>query len=334
MDWVNEWSRLGWRGLSGGEWEIDHAALGVGEESGGEDFVTGDGFVWGGATEATIEEALAFGDEGGPHLLEGVAKTGFEDAAGDGGESVGGEADIVAFPGLFGLAAEDVEGFGFFGGETDSAFCAEDFDEPGIHFVGGEAFGGEVKGDGLTSDEGIGMDEGIIPSVAGGLDAEGIWAGVIDFLELGVEGEGFPAEAEREVSGVEAEVAHDADLATELVLAFPVERFGGIEIGRVPEAGADFEEVTEVMGAEELVGFLGGGEEGEFGGAANEATEFEGEVADGFGGFEIDTERFFGEEIFSCEEDIGVDGEVKMMRDSDIDEVEIGLEEFVVISGE
>src|SRR5207253_157805 len=98
---------------------------------------------------------------------------------------------------------------------------------------------------------------------------------------------------------MQPQIAHHADLAAEFVLPLPVDRLRRIEIARVEEARADFEQATERAGAGELEHALCTGEEGEFGRDAHESPEALRLVTHAPCRREIDPERFFGEQIFA-----------------------------------
>mgnify|MGYP003575040640 CR=1 FL=1 len=191
--------------------------------------VAEESFGGGDAAEAVVELAGAFGGVGGPHLEEAVGEAAFENGAGDGGEG-GLVAEVEAGPALFPGAFEGPEGFGVFGAVADAAVGAEDFDEPGVGFAGGKAFGFEAHGDFVAVDVDFGVEDGVVPGVARGHAAFAVGTLGVDFLELGIDAKGFPAEAEGDVNDVHTEVAHDADFAAGFDLAFPIDRFVRVQI--------------------------------------------------------------------------------------------------------
>lgn len=264
-----------------------------------------DGFVGGDAGHASAQGAGAFGGVGGPHLEEAIGEAGFEDSTCNRleGHLI---AEVCFLPDLFLGALEGPEGFGLFGAVADAAVGAEDFDPPCIGFAGGHAFHFESHGDFLAVDRDVGVEKSVVPGVAGGHAAFAVGAFGVDFLELCEDAFGIPAEAEGDVDDVHTEVAHDADFTAEFCLTFPVDGFGGVEVAGVPEAGMDFKEFAELAGLGDLEGALCAGHEGEFGAAADEFAGFFGGVADGAGGFEVDAEGFFGEEVFAGVEDVEV----------------------------
>ena len=102
-----------------------------------------------------------------------------------------------------------------------------------------------------------------------------------------------------------AEVVEDACFAAGGVDAFPVCWFRGVEVAGVVEAGDDFEGAADGGGEGELVGALGSGKKGHFGGDTHEAAGFLDDSDDTLCGGEIDAEGFLGKEVFPGAEDIG-----------------------------
>ncbi len=99
----------------------------------------------------------------------------------------------------------------------------------------------------------------------------------------------------------------------------------------MPEARANFQQVAEVGVAGELPRALGAGEERKFRGAADEAAQLGGRVADAAGGGEVDAERLFGEQIFAGAEHVEVERFVEVMRDGDIDHVDRRVAQHLVV---
>lgn len=179
------------------------------------------------------------------------------------------------------------------------------------------------------------MKGGVVPGVAGSHAAFAVGALGVDFLELGVNANWFPAEAEGDVDGVHAEVAHDADFAAGFDLAFPVDGFGGVEVAGVVKAGADFDDAPEFAGGDGLHDALGAGEEWKFGAATDEAAGGFRGGGNFFGGGQIDAEGFFGEEIFAGGENVEVHLLVEIVGDGDVNDVNFRrAEEFGVVFGE
>ena len=136
------------------------------------------------------------------------------------------------------------------------------FEEPGVGLAGVEAFHFQPqrKWFGLGVGRDPGVKNGVVPGVADCTSALTIGSGGVAFEELGKKGSGSPAESEREVAGVHAEVAEGTDFAAGGGLAFPVGGLVGVEIGGVVESGDGFEETTAFAGADVFEGGVGTGE--------------------------------------------------------------------------
>ena len=100
----------------------------------------------------------------------------------------------------------------------------------------------------MAVDSHIAVEGGVVPCVAFGGAALAVGALGKSFLELGEDALRFPAEAEGDVHGVHAEVAHHADFAAGFGVAFPVGGLGGVEVAAVQKAGMDFQHATERVG--------------------------------------------------------------------------------------
>ena len=103
------------------------------------------------------------------------------------------------------------------------------------------------------------MERGIIPSIVGRGAPFPVGPHRINFLQLSVQAARFPAEAKGYVGNVQAKVIHDAGFATELILAFPINGLGGIEIAGVEKAAANREQRTERASPRDGDGALGPG---------------------------------------------------------------------------
>ena len=79
---------------------------------------------------------------------------------------------------------------------------------------------------------------------------------MIDFLQLRIDALGIPAKTEWHMNGVHAEVAHHSDRAAGFDLALPVGGFGGVEVAAVVEARADFQNLSQIAFAGDLIGPL------------------------------------------------------------------------------
>ena len=155
-------------------------------------------------------------------------------------------AEIDALPDLFLAALEQPERFRFLRAETGAAVGAEHFNEPRVGFSGREPFHLQSHRHFLAVDEHFGVQHRVVPRVARRDAAFAVGALRVNFLQLRVNAERLPAEAKRHVDDVHAKVAHHADLAAGFDLALPIDRLVGVEIARVPETGADFQDATEL----------------------------------------------------------------------------------------
>lgn len=313
--------------------ERDDRALGLRLQGGGEDLVGGDGFIGRGATEAAVEQAGAFHQVGGPHLLDDVGETGFEDAAGDGLEGRA-ETEVGALPELFLAAFEEPEGLGVRSAVADAAVGAEDLDIPGVGGAGHEALHLEAHGDFVAADLDPGVEEGVVPGIAVRDAALTVRALRVALLELGEDAGGLPSEAERDVAGMHAEVVQGAAFAAERVHPLPVGGLGRVEVAAVVEARDDFEDASDRAGLREFEGALGAGEEGHLGTATDEAAAGLGGGVDAAGGGEVDAEGFLGEEVFAGGEDVAIQLLMQVVRDGHVDHVDVRVgEERLIVGG-
>ena len=200
--------------------------------------------------------------------------------------------------------------------------------------AGRESFLLEAHRDGLTIDLHVAGESGVVPCVTLGNAAFAVGALGVAFLQLSKNALRFPAEAERDMDGVHAEVAHHADLAAGGGLAFPVGGLVGVEVAAVEETGMDFQHAAQLASAHEFNGLLCAGGEGEFRTHAHEAAAGLGGVRDAPCCGEVNAEGFFGKQILSGSKHVAVNLLVQMMRHGDIDGVDIlAREQFAMVGG-
>ena len=116
----------------------------------------------------------------------------------------------------------------------------------------------------VTIDFHIAIQGGIVPCIASGLAALSVGTFGITLLQLRKHALRFPAEPKGDVDGMQAEIAHHADLAAGGGLAFPVGGLGGIEIAAVEEAGPHLEYAAQCAGLHILKRALCAGGKREF----------------------------------------------------------------------
>ena len=121
----------------------------------------------------------------------------------------------------------------------------------------------------------------------------------VAFLELGEEPVRPPAEAQREVAGVHAEVVEHAAFAAGRVEAFPVRRLGRIEIAAVMETGDHLQNSAQATTARGGEGPLGAGKKRHLGTAPDKATAGLHRLENAPGRAQIHAERFLREQILS-----------------------------------
>ena len=115
------------------------------------------------------------------------------------------------------------------------------------------------------------MQKCIVPRVAGSHSSFPVGALIIDFLQLRIDPIWLPAEPERNMDGMQSQIAHHADFATCFNLALPIARFGRIEVAAVVETGMDLQAVDRASLRRDLVRALGTGKKRKFGTAPNES---------------------------------------------------------------
>jgi hypothetical protein len=114
-------------------------------------------------------------------------------------------------------------------------------DPPGVHVPGRDAERAQRQREAHVAQQG-----GVVDRVAG-CRLAGLRVGALgdEVAELRVDRGRPPAEAQRQVGHVHAEVAHHANRAAELLPALPVDRLAAIEVARVQEVVLDVDDVAE-----------------------------------------------------------------------------------------
>ncbi len=156
-----------------------------------------------------------------------------------------------------------------------------------------------------------------------------------DVLERRVDAARPPAEAQRQVQHVHPEVVHDARLAAELGLALPVDRLVAVEVAGVQERVLDLDQLAERAGADRVVGELGAGEVGHLARAAGEDVRGLDRLDDAAAGGEVDAERLLAQEVLAGVDGLEVELLVQVVRDGEVEDVEVGvLEQRVAVVGQ
>ena len=116
------------------------------------------------------------------------------------------------------------------------------------------------------------MQQRIVPGVAVGVAAFAIRALGIAFLQLGKNPLRLPAQTQRQMAGVHAEIIEDATFAAGGIETLPVRGFRGIEIAAVMETGHHLQNTANGSLACDFKSPLCAGEERHLRAATHEAT--------------------------------------------------------------
>src|SRR5271165_4539977 len=233
-------------------------------ERGGPDLVLGDRLVGSRAAETPAEQPGALRQERGPHLHEDVGEARLEYGAGYGPED-GLEAEVGPLPSLLPAAPVGPEGLRLLRRIAHAAVGTAGLEDPCVGLPRGHALHLEEHGHGLAADLDGGVEEGVVPGVAGGRAPAAVGTRPVDLLELGVDPRRPPAEAKREVGDVEPEVVHDPGLPAVAALALPVYGLAGVEVARVQKRGPDLDDAAELARGREGKRALRARQEGELG---------------------------------------------------------------------
>src|SRR5262245_29665901 len=281
------------------------------------------------AAEAVAELAGALGHVGRPHLQDRVGEAELEDRAGDGGEDRL-AADLQPLPDLATAAdGEAVDRLGLGGREDHAALHAGRGDPPGVHVPRRDA----VRAQGQRQ-AGVAVQLGVVDRVAGD-ELAGRRVGALgdEVAEDREDALRLPAQAQREVRGVHAEVAHDADRAAVPRLALPVDRLAAIEVAGVQEVAGGLDRLAERAGRDGLVGELGTRVERHLARAPDEDPGLVDGGADPLGGGEVDAERLLREEVLARGGRGGVELLVQMVRDREVEDLDGVVVEQVAVVG-
>jgi hypothetical protein len=133
-----------------------------------------------------------------------------------------------------------------------------------------------------------------------------------------------PAEPQRQVHDVHAEVAHHADRPAVARLALPVDRLGAVEVARVQERVLGLDDLPERARADVLVRELGAGEVGHLARAAGEDVRALGQRGDDAPrGREVDPERLLAHEVLAGRDRVEVELLVQVVRHGEVEHVQL-----------
>ena len=175
----------------------------------------------------------------------------------------------------------------------------------------------------VTIDFHIAIQGCIVPCIASGLAALSVGAFGITLLQLRKHALRFPAESKGDVDGMQAEIAHHADLTAGGGLAFPVGGLGGVEIAAVQKTSPHLEHTAQRAGLHILKRTLCAGSKREFRTASHKPPAGFSGLTNTPGGGEVDAKGFLGEQILACREHIAIQRLMQMMWHGDIDRIHI-----------
>src|SRR5699024_2069545 len=142
-------------------------------------------------------------------------------------------------------------------------------------------------------------------------------------LQAGIHAARLPAEAQRDMQGVQTEIIHDARRPAELGTALPIDWLAWIEVAGVPEMAFRLDDPAEAAGADHVNGSLRAGEEGHLARATNEPVRI---PCEALGNLRrrrrVDPEGLLGQEVLACVEGSAVHVSVQVMAYSDVHDVD------------
>src|SRR5262245_36212394 len=113
------------------------------------------------------------------------------------------------------------------------------------------------------------VQSGVVPCVALRGRAIGAWAFRIALLQLSVDAARLPAEAQRNVQRVHAEIIEHTPFTANVTKAFPVGLLFGIEVAAMIKAAGDLEDAAHGVGLAGIEDALRPGEEWKFAAATD-----------------------------------------------------------------
>ena len=273
--------------------------------------------------EAVPEGAGALGEVGRPHLQEGIPEAEFEDRARD-DRPHRDIARLDLLPDLLAVAhRETAQHRGLARGESHAAVHTHGLEEPGVDVSGRDPTCLPKHGEVPTRPRvGGAGEQRVVPGVAD--DGQAVGTGTLgdDVIEARVHRDGIPAKAQRHVRDMQAEVAHDPDLAACLDAPLPVDGLVPIDIRGVPEAGAHVQDIAERTGCRVGVGALRPGIEGELARHTHEGIGALDGLDDATRGGQVDPEGLLAEEVAPRRNGGHVDLLVQLVGHGDIEHVD------------
>ena len=179
-----------------------------------------------------------------PHLQNGVAKANLEDRPRDDleGRFV---AHVDVPPDLLAAGVvEQLEPLGILRRKSRRAARAQHLEIPRVLLAGGDPLRFQRHGKDLARGgiHGVAQQRGVVPRIAGGHLPAAIGPLRDDVREHGPHGSRNPTGAERDVAGVQPQIAHAAVLAVECGDTLPVQRLLWIEVAGVQKSRIHFQD--------------------------------------------------------------------------------------------
>ena len=144
-----------------------------------------------------------------------------------------------------------------------------------------------------------------------------------DVRQRGVDGQRLPADPQRDVKDVHAEIAHATVFAVEARLPFPVDRLGGVQIAGVKEFHADFDHAAKPSLGDPPPNLLSPGIERQLRGDPDELSGASARLGDDrLGGIEVDAERLLRQQVLARDQHIDQHFFVEVVRDGAVDGVD------------
>src|SRR5260370_24716727 len=276
------------------------------------------------AGEPVPQLSFLFRQKRCPHLLKTIVETGFENRASDSGKS-GLRSEIDAKPTLICGTLAAPQRLRLFGAEADSCFGPEELNIPSIRFRWSHSLCFDSHWHLGSIKHYCSVQDCIVPSIADRHSSVAIWPFVYDLLQLSVHSHRLPTESKRNMDCMHTEISHYSNFSTGLQLAFPVDRFRRIQIAAVMEPDPNFQRLPVTLFLNKLNHFLSSRHKWEFGTAPHESFGVRDCSVNLLSRGKIDTERFFGQKIFSRFDNLQINLLMKLMRDSGVDYVDFRI---------